>query len=63
MGVTPYSDTQQNIALYVASIKHHGSWFRSQIQRSERFSTGLIIGFRWMIHVLMMSIRLQSLND
>jgi len=25
MGVTPYSDTQQKIAIHVASIKHHGS--------------------------------------
>jgi len=25
MGVTPYSDTQQKIAIHVANITHHGS--------------------------------------
>jgi len=65
MGVTPNSDTQQNIAIHAADITHHGSIAQSlkNTLRPELYLPAVFGGLRFMIHVLMMAIRLQSLND
>jgi len=62
MGVTPNSDTQQNIAIHAANITHHGSIAQTSKNRlrSELFLPAFFCGLRFMIHVLMMAIRLQS---